>query len=66
MSYYDYLCDTCNQINSIIEDLHFEEACTRAESDDVSADSIATKAARLEDVSDSIWDKACRAARYVA
>ena len=66
MTYYDYLCDTCDQLNSTIEDLLFEEACTRAESDDVSADAIAADAARLEDMSDFIWDKACRAALHAA
>lgn len=66
MTYYNYLCDTCDQLNSMVEDLHFEEACTRAESDDAAANRIAAEADRLEDVSDFIWDKACRAARYAA
>lgn len=66
MTYYDYLCDTCDRLVSMIEDLHFEEACTRAESDDVRADALATEAARLDGISDAIWDKACRAALYAA
>ena len=66
MTYYDYLCELCDQLNSTVEDLLFEEACTRAESDDALADHIAADAARLEDISDSIWDKACRAALHAA
>lgn len=66
MTYYDYLCELCDQLNSLIEDLHFEEACTRAENDSAFADQIAGEADKLEDISDSLWDKACRAALHDA
>jgi hypothetical protein len=66
MTYYDYLCDLCDKLNSTVEDLLFEEACTRAESDDVRADALATEVARLDHISVAIWDKVCRAALYAA
>ena len=66
MSYYDYLFNICEELSLVIEDLHFGEACARAESDDAAANRIAAEADKLSDISDSIWDKACRAAQYDA
>ena len=66
MTYYDYLYETCGQLLSMIDNLHLEEACTRAEGDDVSADAIATEAFRLNDIYDAVWDKTICAASHDA